>query len=72
MIERLYGQNGIKINHFGSNSREWVWKSREGKVQPHHIKPTLSFGGVSFMVWGRMTNVGCSLFSPHIAIWSIK
>lgn len=43
-----------KINHMGSDGRDWVWKKKGEGLNDRLVKPTVKFGGGSTMVWGCM------------------
>lgn len=43
-----------KINRFGSDGQQWVWKKKGEVINDRLIKPTLKFGGGSVMIWGCM------------------
>lgn len=47
-----------KINHFGLNLREWMWRSHGEDVQPYHVKWTMKFKEGSIMVRACMTRKG--------------
>jgi hypothetical protein len=46
-------ESKIKINN--SDGKEYYWKKKNTPLLPHHIKPTLKFGGGQIFVWGCMT-----------------
>ncbi|CAK9827632.1 Transposable element Tcb1 transposase [Anthophora retusa] len=50
-----------KIDYFGSDGREWTWKSPGQQLQSHHVHRTIKFGGGHIMIWSCMTSegVGC-------------
>jgi hypothetical protein len=43
-----------KINHFGSDGREWVYKFPEKGLTDRLVKEMIKFGGGCVMVWGCM------------------
>ena len=47
-----------KINHLGSDGRQWVWKRPGASLTAQHITPTVKFGGGNVMIWGCMTAHG--------------
>ena len=47
-----------KINHLGSDGREWCWKYRGESLSNRTCQPTVKHGGRSLMVWGCMTAGG--------------
>jgi hypothetical protein len=52
--KRVIWSDETKINRFGSDGRQWVWKQKgEGLIQ-REIKGTVKFGGGNIMVWGCM------------------
>lgn len=52
--KRVIFSDETKINRFGSDGRQWVWKTPGEPIKPHHVTPTVKFGGGSVMVWGCM------------------
>lgn len=46
------------INLYGSDGRSYCWKRPGEQLQPHHIKPTVKYGGGSIFVWGCITSQG--------------
>lgn len=48
-----------KINRFGSDGREWVWKKKGEGLKQDHVQGTVKFGGGSLMIWGCMLYDGC-------------
>jgi transposase len=44
-----------KINRYGSDGTQWVWKSNKIGMQARLIEETLKHGGGSLMMWGCMT-----------------
>ena len=52
-----------KINHFGSDGCQWVWKWPGEGIKKQHIKETLKFSGGSLMMWGcTVTQKTVSMF----------
>ena len=53
--KRVLWTDETKINRFGSDGREWMWKggAEKGLVE-REVKGTLKFGGGSLMMWGCM------------------
>ncbi len=47
-----------KINRFGSDGRQWMWKRKGESLQDRHVQPTLKFGGGNIMLWGCMSMEG--------------
>jgi transposase len=47
-----------KINHLGSDGREWCWKHRGEGLSDRTCQPTVKHGGGSLMVWGCITAEG--------------
>ena len=50
--KRIVWSDESKINRFGSDGKEWVWKERSEPLSDRLIKPTMKFGGGSLMIWG--------------------
>ena len=44
-----------KFNDFGSDGRQWCWKSPTEPLRDCHVQPTIKHGGGSIMVWGCMS-----------------
>ena len=52
--KRVVWSDETKINRFGSDGRQWVWKQKgEGLIQ-REVEGTVKFGGGNIMVWGCM------------------
>ena len=52
--KRVIWSDETKINRFGSDGRQWVWKEKgEGLIQ-REVQGTIKFGGGNIMVWGCM------------------
>jgi hypothetical protein len=47
-----------KVNRFGSDGRNWVWKSDGGPITERLVQGTVKFGGGSLMLWGCITSQG--------------
>ena len=56
--KRVVWSDETKINRFGSDGRQWVWKRPGGALTAQHIQGTVKFGGGCIMVWGCMTTHG--------------
>jgi hypothetical protein len=52
---RVIFSDETKINHLGSDGRQWVWKKAGAPLTAQHVQPTVKFGGGSLMIWGCMT-----------------
>jgi hypothetical protein len=52
--KRVVWSDETKINRFGSDGRNWVWKKNGEKLSKRLVKGTRKFGGGSVMVWGCM------------------
>jgi DDE superfamily endonuclease len=52
--KRVIWSDETKINRFGSDGRQWVWKGENQGLIPREVSGTLKFGGGSIMVWGCM------------------
>ena len=50
--KRVIWSDETKINRFGSDGREWVWKKKGEPLSDRLVKGTLKFGGGSLMMWG--------------------
>lgn len=55
---RVVFSDESKINIWGSDGVEFYWNLPGGPLQPHHVIPTVKYGGGSLMVWGCMTSRG--------------
>jgi len=52
--KRVVWTNETKVNHLGSDGKQWVWK-REGEgLNNRLVQGTVKFGGGSLMFWGCM------------------
>ncbi|KAF2359636.1 LDLR class B repeat [Trinorchestia longiramus] len=49
-----------KIELFGRNSTNHVWRQQNEEYKPKCTIPTVRFGGGSIMVWGCFSSSGCS------------
>jgi hypothetical protein len=56
--KRVVWSDETKVNHFGSDGREWCWRKRGERFQARHVQPTVKFGGGSLMIWGCFTTHG--------------
>ena len=56
--KRVIWSDETKINRFGADGRQWVWKRPSNVLTDQHIQPTVKFGGGSMMVLGCMTANG--------------
>jgi Transposase/DDE superfamily endonuclease len=51
---RVLWTDETKINRYGSDGRQWVWKKRGEPLSDRTTTTTVKFGGGSIMVWGCM------------------
>ena len=52
--KRVVWSDETKVNRFGSDGKEWVWKKvGEGLIE-REVQGTVKFGGGNIMVWGCM------------------
>lgn len=63
--KKVLWSDETKINHFGSDGRQWVWKLPGEELNDRLVKGTLKFGGGSLMMWGCMSwegvGYGCKI-----------
>jgi hypothetical protein len=52
--KRVIWSDETKINRFGSDGRQWVWKKKGQGLIDREIQGTVKFGGGNVMVWGCM------------------
>ena len=52
--KRVIWSDETKINRFGSDEREWVWKQKGEGLIEREVQGTVKFGGGNIMVWGCM------------------
>jgi len=52
--KRVIWSDETKINRFGSDGQEYVWKQKGEGLIEREIKGTVKFGGGNIMVWGCM------------------
>jgi hypothetical protein len=52
--KRVIWSDETKINRFGSDGREWVWKQKGEGLIEREVQGTVKFGGGNIMVWGCM------------------
>jgi transposase len=52
--KRLIWSDEAKINRFGSDGRQWVWKQKGEGLIEREVQGTVKFGGGNIMVWGCM------------------
>jgi len=52
--KRVIWSDKTKINRFGSDGREWVWKQAEEGLIEREVQGTVKFGGGNIMVWSCM------------------
>ena len=52
--KRVIWSDETKINRFGSDGREWVWKQKGEGLIDREVQGTVKFGGGNIMVWGCM------------------
>lgn len=52
--KRVIWSDESKINRFGSDGRNWIWKERGQPLIDREINETVKFGGGNIMVWGCM------------------
>ncbi|KAF2345014.1 Transposase Tc1-like [Trinorchestia longiramus] len=50
--------NETKIELFGKNSTNHVWRQRNEEYKPKCTIPTVKFGGISIMLWGCFNSSG--------------
>lgn len=52
--KRVIWSDETKINRFGSDGRQWVWKKKGEGLIEREVQGTVKFGGGNIMVWGCM------------------
>lgn len=52
--KRVVWSDETKINRFGSDGREWVWKEQGEGLISREVQGTVKYGGGNIMVWGCM------------------
>jgi len=52
--KRIVWTDETKINHLGSDGREWVWKDVGELLNDRLVKSTVKFEGGNVMMWGCM------------------
>jgi len=52
--KRVIWSDETKINRFGSDGREWIWKQKGEGLIEREVQGTVKFGGGNIMVWGCM------------------
>lgn len=52
--KRVVWSDETKINRFGSDGREWVWKQKGEGLIEREVQGTVKHGGGNMMVWGCM------------------
>src|SRR5262249_61136747 len=52
--KRVIWSDETKINRFGSDGKEWVWKQTGKELIDREVQRTVKFGGGNIMVWGCM------------------
>jgi transposase len=52
--KRVIWSDETKINRFGSDGRQWVWKQKGEGLIEREVQGTVKFGGGNIMVWGCM------------------
>ena len=55
--KRVIWSDETKINRFGSDGHQFVWKKRGEPLSDRTTPPTVKFGGGNLMVWECM---GCN------------
>ena len=53
--KKVWWSDETKINHLGSDGRQWVWKKDGEGLSDRLVEGTKKFGGGSLMMWGCMT-----------------
>ena len=54
----VYFSDEVKINRFGSDGHEFVWKRKNEPLSERLIQGTVKFGGGNIMVWGCISGNG--------------
>jgi DDE superfamily endonuclease len=52
--KRIIWSDETKINRFGSDGKQWVWKQKGEGLIEREIQRTVKFDGGNIMVWGCM------------------
>lgn len=52
--KRVIWSDETKINRFGSDGRQWVWKQKGEGLVEREVQGTVKHGGGNIMVWGCM------------------
>jgi transposase len=52
--KRVIWSDETKINRYGSDGREWVWKQKGVGLIEREVQGTVKYGGGNIMVWGCM------------------
>jgi hypothetical protein len=52
--KRVIWSDETKINRFGSDGQEYIWKKKGEGLIPREVQGTVKFGGGNMMVWGCM------------------
>jgi transposase len=52
--KKVWWSDETKINRFGSDGREYVWKEQGEGLNKRTVKETTKYGGGNVMVWGCM------------------
>jgi transposase len=52
--KRVIWSDETKINRFGSDGRQWVWKKKKEELIQREVQGTVKYGGGNIMVWGCM------------------
>ena len=50
--KRVIWSDETKINRFGSDGRQWVWKQAGEGLTQREVQGTVKHGGGNMMVWG--------------------
>ena len=53
-FQRVLWSDETKINCFGSDGKEYMWKRKGEPLSEREIQPTVKHGGGRIMVWGAM------------------
>lgn len=61
--KRVIWSDETKICRFGSDGREWCWKTPGSPLKPNHVTKTVKYGGGSIMIWGCFTAHGVGFLS---------
>ena len=52
--KRVIWSDETKINRFGSDGKQYVWKKKGQPLLEREVAPTVKHGGGNIMVWGCM------------------